>query len=270
MTIWSTTPGRPLRRKLMRTYFGLSLLAHLWGLALMCTFTSNFREIPPKDVYIVEFCHIDIAADNRNHLTAAAAKPSVKRCVKGAMPSGGVETAHAAPHPEPPFASASPAVLPSSVAVPPHTVAAHEELHGNDSVPVPSTVRGDGTGHAQGTKAAPAGITPGEGTGNAGASKTGDVAFGSASGPAFLYREIPVYPHLARRFGKEGKVLLRLTIDESGALVRTEIIEDPGYGFVAAAIEALRKSRFSPARRNGRPVMATSILPVRFELQGNN
>ena len=98
----------------------------------------------------------------------------------------------------------------------------------------------------------------------------GEVAFGSASGPSFLQRVLPAYPLVARRFNKEGKVVLRLTINEYGSLINVEVLEDPGYGLASAAVEAARKSRYNPAHHGGRPVMAKAILPVRFSLQGIN
>jgi protein TonB len=75
---------------------------------------------------------------------------------------------------------------------------------------------------------------------------------------------------VARRFNREGKVILRLTIDTVGSLINVEILQDPGYGFAAAAVEAVRKSRFHPARHEGRPFTAKAILPIRFTLQGVN
>ena len=95
-----------------------------------------------------------------------------------------------------------------------------------------------------------------------------DVSFGSSSGPSFIHRELPVYPHLAKRFNKEGKVVLRLTIDEGGALKHVEVIDDPGYGLASAAVDAVKKSRFVAARIDGKPVMSKAILPVRFAMNG--
>ena len=78
---------------------------------------------------------------------------------------------------------------------------------------------------------------------------------------------MPGYPALARRLGKEGLVVLRLTIDEHGTLTSLEVLEDPGCGFTAAAVEAARMSRFLPARVNGRPTACRALLPIRFELR---
>jgi len=94
-----------------------------------------------------------------------------------------------------------------------------------------------------------------------------EMAFGSASGPAFRRQAVPVYPALAKRRNKEGVVLLRLSISETGQLTRLEVLEDPGYGFAEAAQEALRSSSFTPAHHNGKPVAVRATLPVRFNLR---
>lgn len=94
-----------------------------------------------------------------------------------------------------------------------------------------------------------------------------DVEFGSANAPRFLHREMPMYPLIARRVGKEGRVLLRLTIDEKGNLLNVEVLESAGYGFTEAAIEAVKKSTFLPAKIDGKPVMAKALLPVKFRLR---
>lgn len=94
-----------------------------------------------------------------------------------------------------------------------------------------------------------------------------DIEFGKENGPKFLHREIPKYPLIARKLGKEGKVVLRLTIDEMGKLINLEIVEDAGYGFTDSAIEAIRKSTFLPATINGKPVLSKAILPIKFNLR---
>lgn len=99
------------------------------------------------------------------------------------------------------------------------------------------------------------------------AKKQYEGEFGSESGPKFLHREMPVYPLMARRLGKEGRVLLRLTIDENGKLLNVEVIEGAGYGFTEAAVRAVKRSTFLPAAHNGRPVMSKALLPIRFNLR---
>lgn len=100
-------------------------------------------------------------------------------------------------------------------------------------------------------------------------SKVVETQFGSDMAPRFLHREMPIYPVLARRLGKEGRVLLKLTIDENGKLINVEVLEGAGYGFTEAAIDAVRKSTFLPAIVDGKPVTCKALLPIVFKLKGN-
>jgi len=102
---------------------------------------------------------------------------------------------------------------------------------------------------------------------SSGNSQPQELTFGSASGPAFLKQTAPVYPALAKRRGREGSVLLRLRISETGQLTQVEVLEDPGYGFAEAALEAVRSSSFTPAHHNGKAVAIRALLPIRFALR---
>ena len=97
-----------------------------------------------------------------------------------------------------------------------------------------------------------------------GTSEPRDVEFGTATGPKFLHRELPAYPMMARKLGKEGKIVLRLTIDERGSLLNVEVVKNAGYGFTEAAIEAVKRSTFLPAKKDGRTIVSRAILPIRF------
>lgn len=94
-----------------------------------------------------------------------------------------------------------------------------------------------------------------------------DAEFGTATGPKFLHREIPVYPQVARRLGKEGKVILRLTLNEKGELINIEVLESAPYGFTESAVEAIKRSKFLPATKDGIPIASRAILPIRFVLK---
>lgn len=96
-----------------------------------------------------------------------------------------------------------------------------------------------------------------------------ETRFGDSIAPSFLNRVIPVYPAMARRTGKEGRVLLKLTIDAEGNLSDIEIIENAGFGFTEAAVSAVRKSTFLPARMNGKPIISRALLPIKFQLTRN-
>jgi protein TonB len=96
-----------------------------------------------------------------------------------------------------------------------------------------------------------------------------ETRFGVSVAPAFLHREMPVYPMMARKLGKEGKVVLKLTIDENGNLLDVEVMEKAGYGFTEAAIEAVKKSTFLPAKKDGKGVASRALLPIKFRLERN-
>lgn len=135
------------------------------------------------------------------------------------------------------------------------------------SVPSSLNDAASGTGKAETrSDTGPSGFADGKAPAGA---RIEDFAFGDSSGPAFLQRAPVRYPLIARRMGREGKVLLRLTMDEWGKLLGVEVLKDPGCGFAESAVEAVKKSRFSPAHRNGRPVPSRVTLPIRFALEGS-
>jgi periplasmic protein TonB len=75
------------------------------------------------------------------------------------------------------------------------------------------------------------------------------------------------YPTALREQGIEGRVLLRLYADSQGTLVAesTKVAESSGYPALdSAAMAGAPKLRFSPARRNGRPVAGAFLQPVHF------
>jgi periplasmic protein TonB len=121
------------------------------------------------------------------------------------------------------------------------------------------------------TAAEPAGRPAGEAkVGNPGGGSRGGMPGGSGGPdnyPHFLHREMPVYPAAARRMGREGKVVLRLFIDEAGKLQNVEVVESNGFEFTRSAVEAVKKSTYRPALQNGHPVPSRAVLPVLFILK---
>ncbi len=107
----------------------------------------------------------------------------------------------------------------------------------------------------------------GAGSGTGYSSGIGEAGFGSPAGPRFLHREMPEYPHVAKRRKKEGKVVLMLTIDEHGRLLNIEVVEASDPLFVGPSVDAVKKSTFFPAMRNGAPIAVRVMLPIRFSLK---
>ena len=97
-----------------------------------------------------------------------------------------------------------------------------------------------------------------------------EIGFGAGNGPRFKHQVAPQYPLMARRQGLDGRVLLRLTIGDDGRLVNVEVVEDAPCGFVAAALNAVKRSTFYPALVDGRPVTSRALLPIRFSLKENS
>jgi len=74
------------------------------------------------------------------------------------------------------------------------------------------------------------------------------------------------YPEQAARLGIEGVAVLVVTVDETGEIAEARVVEDPGYGFGAAAASLVRRCKFEPARRGGEAVATSFRYKVRFEL----
>lgn len=84
--------------------------------------------------------------------------------------------------------------------------------------------------------------------------------------PGIMTRVQPEYPEAAARRFLSGKVMLRLYIEENGAVERVEILaaEPPGY-FEESARRAFDAARFTPGIKDGRAVRVQMTLEVSFE-----
>jgi protein TonB len=77
----------------------------------------------------------------------------------------------------------------------------------------------------------------------------------------------PRYPWLSRQKGEEGRVVLRVAVDEGGRAIDVAVLASSGYGRLdRAAASAVRRWRFAPARRAGRAVLGAVDVPVTFRL----
>ena len=86
--------------------------------------------------------------------------------------------------------------------------------------------------------------------------------------PAFLIRKEPVYPERTRRAGIEGRVVLKILISATGAIRATEVVVSSGnQALDQSALQAVRASKFSPARSDHSPVESHATASYRFELR---
>ena len=84
---------------------------------------------------------------------------------------------------------------------------------------------------------------------------------------AYLNNPPPVYPVLSRRKREQGKVLLRVQVSAQGAAERVAIQTSSGHVRLdSAALEAVKRWRFVPARRGGEAVAASVVVPIVFRL----
>jgi protein TonB len=90
--------------------------------------------------------------------------------------------------------------------------------------------------------------------------------------PKFDERDIMaslVYPPIAHRSGKEGRVILELFVDKNGLVQQIRILrEEPqDYGFGEAAIRAFTGRRGTPALANEEAVSCRFRYPVSFRIK---
>ena len=101
------------------------------------------------------------------------------------------------------------------------------------------------------------------------ASHDGDpLSEGEASVPARVLASSPlVYPAAARKAELELDLPLEIVVDASGRVRSARGITHAGYGLDEAALEAIRRYRFSPALRDGRPVPVRMRWTMQFRLR---
>jgi protein TonB len=80
----------------------------------------------------------------------------------------------------------------------------------------------------------------------------------------------PSYPPLSRRLGEEGKIVLRVELDENGYVNNARVVESSSYKRLdEAALAVVKTWRCNPSLRNGQPVRAVALQPFNFVLQGH-
>ena len=76
-----------------------------------------------------------------------------------------------------------------------------------------------------------------------------------------------VYPEIAKEAGIEGQVVVQAFINDSGIVEHCLILKGmPGTGLDEAAINAIKKTKFKPAKQRDRNVGVWISIPVTFKL----
>jgi protein TonB len=74
---------------------------------------------------------------------------------------------------------------------------------------------------------------------------------------------MPVYPEIARKTAMQGKVMVRVILDEKGKVISAKGINGPKL-LQGAGEDAARKSKFNPTLSENQPVKATGIIVYNF------
>lgn len=122
----------------------------------------------------------------------------------------------------------------------------------------------EGGGGGKGTSGLGRGSN-GDGTGGGGIG--GGEALSGLARPLGGYQVKPRYPESARRAGVQGITTLRVRVLENGRVGEVLVEQSAGFRDLdLAAMEAVKKWLFEPARRGKDAVSVWVMLPVKFEL----
>lgn len=86
---------------------------------------------------------------------------------------------------------------------------------------------------------------------------------------AYLDNPPPAYPAQSRRLGETGRVVLRVLVTAAGVPERVELRTSSGSQRLdGAALRAVQRWKFVPARQGDTPVPAWVLVPILFTLEG--
>jgi periplasmic protein TonB len=134
----------------------------------------------------------------------------------------------------------------------------------------PSSGTGTGGGIGDGGKGhgVGSGNGPGTGTGDGGGCCDGTYHVGGGvTSPTVLSRVEPEYSEEARKARYEGTVLLEAIIRKDGRIDTIRLLRSLGFGLDQNAIDALKKWRFHPGLKDGKPVDVMLNIAVSFNLR---
>ena len=89
---------------------------------------------------------------------------------------------------------------------------------------------------------------------------------GGVSPPTVLFKVEPEYSEEARKAKFQGTVVLFVVVDEKGNPRDLKVIRPLGLGLDQKAIEAVEKWKFSPGKKDGKPVPVQATIEVNFRL----
>jgi len=172
--------------------------------------------------------------------------------------------------------------LPPTTRTPDHTplLPVEPSIAGTETTSVPVAILGDpaglvgppsdGVGGRSGIGTGPSD----GGVGNRSGPSAGDGSDGRIAGskpelstyPMVLVKVEPEFTEEARKARVQGTVVLLVDINERGEVSNIRVRMPLGLGLDEKAIEAVRKWKFKPGTKNGRPVSTPALVEVNFRL----
>ena len=240
---------------------GVSCLLHVGlvtGLILGQQWVTSVVALQPP-VLPVQLVTLDAAEPPREPTPPAPPRRERASPVRRPEPSRPLEAA--APkveEPTPPPVAPAPAPAPEEVAPAPATVAALPAISEPAPAPGPSTPAASSTTVALPASAPVVAAKP--------PSAAPDSVTRTAR-PQGGYQVRPAYPSAPRRLGIQGTTLLRVHVLADGRIGAVLVEHSAGHPDLdQAAMEAVRRWRFEPARRGADAVAMWVLLPVEFRL----
>ncbi len=88
-----------------------------------------------------------------------------------------------------------------------------------------------------------------------------------SSGVQYVKEPQPVYPQMSKRMGEQGRVILRILINEKGTPEQVLVHSSSGSARLdEAGRQAAMRALFKPHMEDGRAVAVYAMVPVNFQL----
>jgi protein TonB len=84
--------------------------------------------------------------------------------------------------------------------------------------------------------------------------------------PRILTKPTPIYSDQALRYQIKGTVRVSAVLGADGTIREVSVIKSLGYGLDEAAMDAVRRMKFAPAMRAGKPVSVRTKIEIAFGL----